>query len=52
MLIGKIGGLLGTMSDVNFWLLHAGLMALGLAILIVVRLTMGHLLAPAYRHKT
>jgi POT family proton-dependent oligopeptide transporter len=47
-LIGKIGGLLGTMSDVNFWLMHAALMAVAVVLLIVVRIVFGRMLAPAY----
>lgn len=47
MLIGKIGGLLGTMSDVNFWLMHAALMAVAVVLLFVVRLVYGNLLAPS-----
>jgi POT family proton-dependent oligopeptide transporter len=48
MLIGYIGGLLSTMTAVNFWLLHAGIMAVGVGLLIVVRLAFGRILAPAY----
>jgi POT family proton-dependent oligopeptide transporter len=48
MLIGKLGGMLGTMSDVNFWLLHVAIMATGAVILIVVRLLFGNILAPSY----
>ncbi|HVU21303.1 MAG TPA: oligopeptide:H+ symporter [Rhizomicrobium sp.] len=50
LLIGKLGGLLGTMPDVNFWLLHAGIMAVGAVILIVVRALFGSIIAPAYDH--
>ncbi len=49
MLIGKIGGLLGTMSDVNFWLMHAALMAAAVVLLFAVRLVFGSLLAPSQR---
>jgi POT family proton-dependent oligopeptide transporter len=48
MLIGKLGGLFDRMSDVRFWLLHAGLMAVGVVLLIFARLMFGRLLAPAY----
>jgi len=48
LLIGKLGGLLGTMSDVNFWLMHAGIMAAGAVILIIVRALFGSILAPSY----
>ncbi len=47
-LIGKLGGLLGRMSDVRFWLMHAGLMAVGAILLVFARLFFGRLLAPAY----
>ncbi len=36
------------MSDVRFWLMHAGLMAVGVVLLIFARLLFGRLLAPAY----
>jgi POT family proton-dependent oligopeptide transporter len=48
MLIGKLGGLLGTMPDVEFWLLHVAIMAAGAVMLIVVRLLFGNILAPSY----
>lgn len=48
MLIGYVGGLLSRMDAVNFWLLHAGLMAAGVGLLIVARLAFGHILSPAY----
>ena len=48
MLIGYVGGLLSTMTAVNFWMLHAGLMAVGVGLLVVVRAAFGHILAPAY----
>ena len=47
-LIGKLGGLLGRMSDVRFWLMHAGLMAVGAVLLIFARLLFGSMLASAY----
>jgi len=50
MLIGYIGGLLSTMDAIGFWLLHAGLMASGVALLIAARMFFGHILAPAYGH--
>lgn len=46
-LIGKIGGLLGTMPDVQFWLLHAGLMAIAVVLLIGARIVFGRMLAPS-----
>jgi POT family proton-dependent oligopeptide transporter len=48
LLVGYLGGLLGTMPDTSFWLLHAGLMAISAGVLIVVRFFFGHLLAPSY----
>jgi POT family proton-dependent oligopeptide transporter len=48
MLIGKLGGLLGTMPDVNFWLLHVAIMAAGAVMLIVMRALFGNILAPGY----
>jgi POT family proton-dependent oligopeptide transporter len=47
-LIGKIGGLLGTMPNVRFWILHSAIMAGGLVLLIIVRVLFGHLLAPTF----
>lgn len=46
-LIGKVGGWLGKMPDVQFWLLHTSLMAVSVVLLIAVRILFGHLLAPA-----
>jgi POT family proton-dependent oligopeptide transporter len=48
LLTGYLGGLLGTMPDTSFWLLHAGLMAISAAVLIVARFFFGHMLAPSY----
>jgi len=36
------------MTAVNFWLLHAGMMAVGMGLLVVARFAFGHILAPAY----
>jgi len=47
-LVGYLGGLLGTMPDTSFWLLHVGLMAVSVVGLIAARVFFGHLLAPAY----
>jgi POT family proton-dependent oligopeptide transporter len=47
-LVGYLGGLLGTMPDTNFWLLHVGLMAISVVGLIAARVFFGHLLAPSY----
>jgi len=46
MLVGRLGGLLETMSGAAFWLLHAGLIGAALLILLVVRRLAGRLLAP------
>jgi len=47
LLTGYLGGLLGTMSDARFWLMHVVLMAISAAILLVVRLLFAHLVAPS-----
>ncbi len=49
MLVGYLGGLLGTMPDTDFWLLHVGLMAGSAVVLLVVRMLFGQLLAPTYQ---
>jgi POT family proton-dependent oligopeptide transporter len=46
LLVGYVGGLLGSMPDTRFWLLHVGLMAISAALLIVARFFFGNLLAP------
>ena len=46
VITGAVGGLLGTMPDSQFWLLHVGLMAGSAVVLIAVRLLFGHLVAP------
>ncbi|MGA7675329.1 MAG: oligopeptide:H+ symporter [Rhizomicrobium sp.] len=48
MLVGYLGGLLGTMPDTRFWLLHVGLMAVSAVVLIAARGFFGRLLAPSY----
>jgi proton-dependent oligopeptide transporter, POT family len=45
---GFIGGKLETMPATSFWLLHAGLMAVAAAVLMVAKLLFGRILAPAY----
>jgi POT family proton-dependent oligopeptide transporter len=47
MLISVIGGWIATMPATKFWVLHAVLIAIAAAVLIVVRLLFGRLLAPA-----
>jgi POT family proton-dependent oligopeptide transporter len=46
MLVGRLGGLLETMSGSAFWLLHAALIGAALLVLLVVRRVAGRLLAP------
>jgi proton-dependent oligopeptide transporter, POT family len=46
VLVGPIGGLLGSMSDTRFWLLHVGLMAGSAVVLFAARYFFGGLLAP------
>ena len=46
MLVGWLGGLLGTMSGPSFWLLHAGLIGGAAMILLFVRSFAGRILAP------
>ena len=47
VLVGYLGGLLGTMSNVRFWTLHAGLIAGSALLLIVARMCFGRLVAPS-----
>jgi POT family proton-dependent oligopeptide transporter len=49
LLTGYLGGLLGTMPNATFWLLHAALMAVSAAILLVARTAFGAFLAPGDR---
>ncbi|HEX3664664.1 MAG TPA: oligopeptide:H+ symporter [Rhizomicrobium sp.] len=46
LLTGYLGGLLGTMPNSTFWLMHAVLMGIVAAILLVARIAFGSLLAP------
>jgi POT family proton-dependent oligopeptide transporter len=46
VLVGPIGGLLGSMPDTQFWLLHVGLMGASAVVLFAARFFFGHLLAP------
>jgi POT family proton-dependent oligopeptide transporter len=48
LFVGWLGGQLEKMPAVSFWLLHAGLMAASASVLLLVRLTFGRSLAPAY----
>jgi len=45
-IVGPLGGMLGTMPDTTFWLIHVGLMAASAVILLFVRLAFAHLVAP------
>lgn len=47
VLVGYLGGLLGTMSDVRFWTLHAVLTAVSAVLLILTRVVFGRLVAPS-----
>ena len=46
MTVGRVGGLLETLGDVPFWLLHSGLMAAGCALLVVFAVAFRPILAP------
>jgi POT family proton-dependent oligopeptide transporter len=46
MLVGRLGGLLDQMSGADFWLLHAGLMAISAMTLFLVRKVAGSTLSP------
>lgn len=46
MAVGRLGGLLETLSGGTFWLLHSGLMAAGCAILVVFAVAFRSVLAP------
>ncbi|MDE2183460.1 MAG: oligopeptide:H+ symporter [Alphaproteobacteria bacterium] len=46
VLVGPLGGLLGSMPDTKFWLLHAGLMAAAAVVLLFAKLLFGRVLSP------
>ncbi len=46
MTVGRVGGLLETLGDVPFWLLHSGLMAAGCALLVLFAVAFRPILAP------
>jgi POT family proton-dependent oligopeptide transporter len=46
ILTGYLGGMLGTMPDTTFWLMHVAIMAVAAVILLVVRFAFAHLVAP------
>ena len=45
-LVGKLGGLVESMSGVNFWLLHAGLIGAACVVMLIASRTAGRLLDP------
>jgi POT family proton-dependent oligopeptide transporter len=47
---GWLAGQLEKMPGSSFWLMHAGLMAAAAAVLLLVRLSIGSTLSPAYEH--
>ncbi len=49
LLVGWLGGFLGTMSGPSFWLLHAGLIGAAALVLLLVRQLGGQILAPTER---
>jgi proton-dependent oligopeptide transporter, POT family len=48
LFVGWLGGLLNKMPATTFWLIHVAIMAVAAAVLILVRVTAGRALAPAY----
>jgi POT family proton-dependent oligopeptide transporter len=46
LLVGYLGGLLGRMDGTRFWLLHAGLVAGGGVLLLLIKVAFGAVLAP------
>jgi len=46
MIVGWLGGLLEKMGPTSFWLLHAGLVAAGAAVMLLFGLVFGRILAP------
>lgn len=50
MFVGWLGGFLEKIPATTFWLLHVGLMLGSAAILLVVRFSVGKILAPGYEH--
>jgi len=47
LLAGYLGGLIGTMSDIRFWMLHVGVMLISAVLLVLARAFFGRILAPA-----
>jgi len=52
LLTGYLGGLLGTMPNSTFWLMHAVLMAIAAAILLAARFAFANFLAPHVEGQT
>ena len=52
LLTGYLGGLLGTMPNSTFWLMHVALMGISAAILLVARTLFGAVLAPQIGDKS
>ena len=46
LLAGYLGGLIGTMSDIRFWMLHVGVMLISAVLLVLARAFFGRILAP------
>jgi POT family proton-dependent oligopeptide transporter len=46
VIIGPLGGYLGSIPDTTFWYWHVGLMAIAAVILLAAKLLFGHILAP------
>lgn len=46
VIVGPLGGLLGSMPDTQFWLLHVALMVGAAVILLLARFFFGHIVAP------
>lgn len=46
VIVGPLGGLLGTMPDTQFWLLHVVLMVGAAVILLLAKVFFGHIVAP------
>jgi len=46
LIVGPLGGLLGSMPDTTFWLIHVALMAGSAAVLLLAKLFFGQILSP------
>jgi POT family proton-dependent oligopeptide transporter len=45
---GWLGGLYSSMPATSFWFLHVGLMVGAAVVMLIVKFTAGHIIAPAY----